>query len=195
EIMLAPGVPSEVAQPIARFQNYPERMAREVVETTLNYRYATEEGTFAPAAAFSVLDTSPERLDAVRAAVKRLDRDLTHAVQADAKLAAHVRGDERSVSGMARCESKNLPWRADRPAIALYEKLAGDERLPQHIRADARTAADAVRAMVLAHGESTAFEPYGGIDYSDAVGPTVHAPVRESQIDPWAPEMRETANP
>ena len=87
-----------------------------------------------------------------------------------------------------------MPWNADRPAIALYDKLAGDVRLPQKIRDDARTAAGAVRSMVLAHAESPAFEPYGGIDYSDAAGPTVHAPIRASQIDPWAPEMKETAN-
>ena len=30
------------------------------------------------------------------------------------------------------------------------------------------------------------FAAFGGADYSDAVGPTVHAPVKRAQIDPWA---------
>ena len=194
EIMLAPGVPSSVASTIAAKADDPRAMAQGVVAKTMAMRYEAADGAFQPAAAFSVLDTSTPAMDRVRKAIKALDDDLVAAVRHDPELAAHVRGDERAVRGMSRCEKTSLPWRADRPALALYEKLAHDARLPQEVRRDARTAADAVGATVLAHGESAAFEPYGGIDYRDAVGPTVHAPLRATQVDPWAPEMTETAN-
>ncbi|MGH7715271.1 MAG: hypothetical protein ACREML_04660, partial [Vulcanimicrobiaceae bacterium] len=143
---------------------------------------------------FSVLDTSPEKMAQIRNAVKTLDDDLATAIHKNPSLAPHIRADERAVHGMARAESASLPWRADRPAIALYDKLASDARLPQNVCDDARAAAGAVRSAVLAHRESRAFEPYGGVGYSDAIGPTVHAPIRENQIDPWAPQMTETAN-
>ncbi|MFY9740223.1 MAG: hypothetical protein WAK11_14410, partial [Candidatus Cybelea sp.] len=43
-----------------------------------------------------------------------------------------------------------------------------------------------VRDLVLAHRESTSFAPFGGADYSDAAGPTIHLPTSRHQIDPWA---------
>jgi hypothetical protein len=194
EIMLAPGVPTTVASSIAGNLDDPSAMAQTVVAATMGARYAMGPEVIAPAAAFSVLDTSPETMAEIRTRIKRLDDDIANAIARDASLAPHIRADERAIHGMARCEKSTLPWRADRPAIALYEKLASDERLPQTIRDDARTAADAVRHAVLAHRESHSFAPYGGIDYHDAVGPTVHAPLKENQIDPWAPEVTETAN-
>lgn len=194
EIMLAPGVPTTVASSIAGNLDDPTAMAQAVVAATMGARYGMGPEVIAPAAAFSVLDTSPEAMAQVRQAVKRLDDDVAAAVTRDASLAPHVRADERAVHGMARCEKSTLPWRADRPAIALYDKLAADARLPQAIRDDARAASNAVRHAVLAHRESRSFAPYGGIDYHDAVGPTVHAPLKPNQIDPWAPEVSETAN-
>jgi hypothetical protein len=194
EIMIAPGVPSTVAAAIANDIGDPRRMAQDVVAATMGARYGIGPEVFAPAAAFSVLDTSPQTLATIRERVKKLDDDLIAAVHRDRSLAPHVRSDERAVHGMARCEKSSLPWRADRPAIALYDKLAGDVRLPQPVRDDARAAADAVRSAVLAHRESRAFAPYGGADYGDAAGPTVHAPLRDDQIDPWAPQVTETAN-
>ena len=65
---------------------------------------------------------------------------------------------------------------------------------PAPLRADAKAAKDAVAATVLAHGESDGFAPFGGADYSDAAGPTVHFPVTPGQIDAWAPQIRETDN-
>jgi hypothetical protein len=194
EIMIAPGVPSTVAAAIANNIGDPKQMAQDMVATTMAARYGIGSEVFAPAAAFSVLDTSAQTMGAIGGAVKKLDDDLIAALEKNPALAPHVRSDERSVRGMARCEKSSLPWRADRPAIALYEKLASDARLPQNVRDDARSAAGAVRNAVLAHREFRAFEPYGGIDYRDAVGPTVHAPLRENQIDPWVPDMTETAN-
>lgn len=194
EIMLAPGVPSTVAAAVAHNLEDPQQMAQSIVAATMAARYAIGGEAFAPAAAFSVVDTSPETMAQIRNAVKRLDDDLAQAINEHPALAPHVRADERSIPGMARCERTPLPWRADRPAIAVYDKLASDGRLPQQILQDACKASAAVRASILAHRESRSFIPYGGIDYSDAVGPTVHAPIRENQIDPWVPEMTETAN-
>lgn len=194
EIMLAPGVPSTVAPAIAANIGDPKAMAQDVVAATMGMRYALGGEVVAPAAAFSVLDTSPETMAQIRSSVKRLDDDLALAVDNDPTLAAHVRADERSVHGMARCERSSMPWRADRPAIVLYDKLAADARLPERIRDDAREASAAVARAVLAHRESHAFAPYGGIDYRDAAGPTVHAPLNHKQLDPWAPEVTETSN-
>ena len=95
---------------------------------------------------------------------------------------------------MVRFTHQGLPWRADRPAVALYDALAADDRLPDALRTDAAAASTAVSANDLAHGESDGFEPFGGADYRDAVGPTVHFPVTRGQIDAWAPEIRETDN-
>jgi len=194
EIMIAPGVPTTVASAIAQHLDDPQSMAQSIVAATMNARYAIGGEAFAPAASFSVLDTAPETMAQIRTAVKTLDDDLIAAIKKNPALAPHVRADERDVQGMARGEKATLPWRADRPAIALYVKLASDARLPQTVRDDAIAAADAVRSSVLAHRESREFAPYGGVSYSDAIGPTVHAPIRENQIDPWVPQMTETAN-
>ncbi|MGA3037398.1 MAG: hypothetical protein ABSE64_07905 [Vulcanimicrobiaceae bacterium] len=194
EIMIAPGVPTTVASAIAQHLDDPQAMAQGIVTATMAARYAIGGEVYAPADSFSVLDTSPEKSAQIRTTVKALDDDLAAALKGNPTLAQHVRADERSVPGMARGEKASLPWRADRPAIALYDKLASDARLPQNVRDDARAASDAVHDSVLAHRESRAFAPYGGASYSDAVGPTVHAPIRESQIDPWVPQMTETAN-
>ena len=54
------------------------------------------------------------------------------------------------------------------------------------LRAKAAAASKAVGDIVLAHKESGAFKPFGGVDYGDATGPTVHLPTTRKQIDPWA---------
>lgn len=91
----------------------------------------------------------------------------------DSHARAAVRGNVRSVDGMARIPNgEHLPWRADRPAIAVYDRLASDARLGEDIRADARAASSAVADLVLAHGESARFAPFGGASYRDAAGPT-----------------------
>jgi hypothetical protein len=87
-----------------------------------------------------------------------------------------------------------MPWHADRPALALYGKFADDNRLDPSLRRAAARAQQSVRALVVAHGESSSFEPFDGAGYSDAAGPTVHFPVSEKQIDPWAPRVTETHN-
>ena len=88
-----------------------------------------------------------------------------------------------------------MPWQADRPAIAFYDRLASDGRLDETLRGDARRAEKSVSDLVLAHRESGDFAPFGGADYSDAAGPTVHLPTTRAQIDPWASAgIRETDN-
>ena len=193
EIMLAPGVPTTVASAIAHSASSGE-MARQFVNTTMGTRYPSPEGPYGATPAFSVLDTSPNKMESVRENVGALNADLIAALAGDRSLAAHVRGDVRAIRGMARAERGSVPWKADRPAIALYERLAGDTRLPANVRSDAAAAEGAVRALVLAHAESASFEPYGDRTYQDAAGPTVHAPYTRRQIDPWAPEVSETAN-
>ena len=82
---------------------------------------------------------------------------------------------------------EKLPWRADCPAIAFYDTLAGDERLDATVREDAKHGPPMPSAIsVPAHRESGDFEPFGGEDYDNAAGPTVHLPTDRKQIDPWA---------
>lgn len=88
----------------------------------------------------------------------------------------------------------DMPWHSDRPALALYDTFARDGRLDPQLRQAAHDACAAVRNSIIAHKESDGFAPFGGADYSDAAGPTVHFPVKASQIDPWAPRVSETKN-
>jgi hypothetical protein len=188
ETMLAPGVPSDVAHAIASHKNDPKAMAKGVVNDVMRTKYdAGDFGGFGPAAAFDVLDLDPAKMRLAEAAIKRLNDD----VAAEAKksgIRGVVRQDARAIQGMVRFPeaTKDMPWRADRPAMAFYDTLAGDGRLDAPLRADARTAEQAVGNLVLAHRESDGFAPFGGADYSDAVGPTVHLPTNRNQIDPWA---------
>jgi hypothetical protein len=193
ETMLAPGVPSGVAQDIAKHLDDPQATARAVVNHTMRSEYGGPGG-FAPSAAFDVLDLSPEKIAAVERTVKALDTALTQAAQNHNERAA-IREDARTVHGMVRFpEGKNLPWRADRPAIALYETFAQDERLEKSVRNAAEQAVDAISTTILAHRESSDFAPFHDADYRDAVGPTVHFPITHGQIDTWAPAVSETDN-
>jgi hypothetical protein len=195
ETMLAPGVPSTVALDIAQHAGDPGAMSRAIVDRVMDTAYRAGPGeSFGPAAAFDVLDLDVARTAAVEAAVKNLDDALVGAAHERSNRAA-IREDARAINGMVRFpQGKHLPWRADRPAIALYDTFAQDGRLPENVRVASRAAADATRAIVLAHRESDDFAPFGGADYSNAAGPTVHFPVGARQIDPWAPQVSETDN-
>lgn len=198
ETMLAPGVPSTVAHDIAAHAGDPEAAARSMVRDVMGTKYGIgddPEERFGPAAAFDVLDLDPEKMARAEAAIKRFNDDVSRAASADHGVRDAIRDDARSVEGMVRFPgSDGLPWHADRPAIALYSTIASDARLSRNVRDDARAAAAGVSDLVLAHKESHGFEPFGGSDYSDAAGPTVHVPVKRSQVDPWAPDMSETNN-
>lgn len=187
ETMLAPGVPSGVAHAIASHENDASAMARAVTSDVMRTKYdAGDFGGFGPAAAFDVLDLDPAKIGQAEKAIKRLNDDVASQAAAGS-LRSAVREDARAIQGMVRFPHGNeLPWRADRPAIAFYDTLASDGRLDDQIRSDAGAARAAVSDLVLAHRESGGFEPFGGADYSDAVGPTIHLPTSQKQIDPWA---------
>jgi len=195
ETMLSPGVPSTVAHDIAQHLDDPAVMAQAVVSDVMRTRYATGMGAIAPAAAFDVLDLAPDKLTSAESAIKTFNDDASTAATNDAVRRA-LAADVGSVPGMVRFPeaTSDMPWHADRPAIAVYDTLARDARLSQTLRNEARAAGDAVDALVLAHRESPHFAPFGGSSYRDAAGPTIHAPLSSKQADPWAPAVSETHN-
>jgi hypothetical protein len=193
ETMLSPGVPTGVADAIARNLDDPGAMAKGVVDTVMQARYGTPFGaSFGTAAAFDVLDCSPEKV----AVAERAIRTFNDAAATDTGDRPALRRDVASVKGMVRFPdaTSDMPWHADRPAIALYDAIAADTNLASQLRDDARAAAEATRALVLAHKESRGFGPFGGTSYADAAGPTIHAPLCAKQLDPWAPKISETHN-
>ncbi len=195
ETMVAPGVPTDVAQAIAAHESDPRVMAKAVVGDVMETEYrAGPLGAFPPAAAFDVLDLDPGKIARAEDAIKRLNDDAVVAAR-DPDVRAAMRSDARSVDGMARIpQTRGLPWRADRSAIAVYDRIASDGHLDARLRGDAHAASAAVNALVLAHRESSNFAPFDGADYRDAVGPTVHLPTSRQQVDPWAPSVTETDN-
>jgi hypothetical protein len=195
ETMVAPGVPTSVAEAIVSNEGDSRAAAGAIVRDVMRTKYdAGPLGTFCGAAAFDVIDLDREKIEKAESAIKRVNDELVGETR-DPRARAAIRQDVASVRGMARIPGTHgLPWVADRPAITVYEHLANDSRLADSVRASARIAADAVADLVIAHKESNDFEPFGDADYSDAIGPTVHLPVTQKQIDPWAPKVRETAN-
>ncbi|MGC2129877.1 MAG: hypothetical protein WA629_07245 [Candidatus Aquilonibacter sp.] len=193
ETMLSPGVPTGVADAIARNMNDPAGMACGVVDTVMRTRYDDPSGeSFGTAAAFDVLDCSPDKVANAEKAIKAFN----DATAADTSDRSAIRRDVASIQGMVRFPdaTPDMPWHADRPAIAVYTSVASDPSLPTQLRTDARAAADATRALVMAHKESRGFGPFDGSSYADAVGPTIHVPLAPKQIDPWAPKISETNN-
>jgi hypothetical protein len=192
ETMLAPGTPTSVAEDIASHIDDPAAMAHAIVKDTMHTHYGSPAGSYTPAAAMDVLDLDPQKVGAMRTAVKQLDHALTNAAGGDDRTANAILDDANSVDGMVRFDQGKLPWHADRPAMALYDTFAQDARLSNDIRSAAADASRAVGDLVLAHGESHGFAPFGGADYRDAVGPTVHFATTPGQRDPWAPKVSET---
>ncbi len=196
ETMVSPGVPTTVAEAIARNTGDGKAMASAVVDTVMNTRYAGPGfEPFAPAAAFDVLDLAPAKLATAERAIRTFNDDATSAAK-DSSARSALRGDVGDVQGMVRFPdaTPDMPWHADRPAIAVYDRIASDARLSDAVRTDAAKASAAVNSLVLAHRESTSFDPFGGSNYKDAAGPTIHDPVTRKQIDPWAPAVSETKN-
>ena len=184
--MLAPGVPSGVAHDIASHLGNPVAMAKAVTDTTMDETYGPRDGGFAPAAAFDVIDLDQKKTAAVASSIKSLDALLTSAA-ADRTQRTAIREDARGIDGMVRFpEGDKMPWRADRPAIALYQTFSEDARLSPQVRAAALHAENTIADTVLAHRESIDFAPFDDADYSNAYGPTVHFPVARNQVDTWA---------
>ncbi len=192
ETMLAPGTPTSVAEDIAAHIDDPGAMAKAVVKDVMSTKYGIGGMAYKPAAAMDVLDLDATKIGAMRDAVKALDHVLTSDVRKSDSIQAAVLDDAKSVDGMVRFDQGKLPWHADRPAIALYDTFAGDTRLPNDVRTAAANASKAVGDLVLAHAESHGFAPFGGADYRDAAGPTVHFATTPGQRDPWAPKVSET---
>jgi hypothetical protein len=193
ETMLAPGTPTSVAEDIASHIDDPDAMAKAIAKDTMHTKYGMPGmGSYTPAAAMDVLDLDATKIGAMRSAVKTLDKTLTTAAKASDDAQAAILDDARSVDGMVRFDDGKLPWHADRPAIALYDTFAQDTRLSNDVRTAAANASKAVGDIVMAHSESHGFAPFGGADYRDAVGPTVHFATSKGQLDPWAPKVSET---
>jgi len=69
--------------------------------------------------------------------------------------------------------------------MAVFDRIAADDRIPQAVRDAASRASTAVSAIVLAHGEAADFGPFHA-SYSDAAGPTAHLPTTRRSYDGWA---------
>ncbi|HVA28844.1 MAG TPA: hypothetical protein VNF68_11725 [Candidatus Baltobacteraceae bacterium] len=196
ETMISPGVPTTVAKDIAQHLDDPNGMAKSVVRDVMRTHYETPVGGIGPAAAFDVLDLNATKIKAAETAIKTFNDDASRDARASGIARDALRDDIAGVRGMVRFPeaTPDMPWNADRPAMAVYNAVAADGSLDGTLRADARAASSAVDALVLAHKESAHFAPFDGSSYRDAVGPTIHAPVSHKQIDPWAPKVSETDN-
>lgn len=193
ETMLSPGTPSTVAHAIAQHTDDSVAMAGAVVKNVMQYQYGMGGEHWHPAACFDVLDLSSTKWATLEADVRTLNDAIG---RAGAAQAGAIRDDARSVDGMVRFPeaTPDMPWHADRPAIALYDTIANDTRLGSALRNAAAQASAAVSATVLAHGETSDFAPFADAGYADAAGPTVHFPITSGQIDPWGPNVSETNN-
>jgi hypothetical protein len=185
ETMLAPGVPSAAfADTLTRGANWPQA----AVDVTMRARYGSGADSYHPAAAFDVLDLDNTKIASMESAIADLNHQvsaLPHS-QSGVETRREIRADLRSVRGMVRFDhSADMPWHADRPAIASYGAIADDDRLPDALRGAARAAARAVENLVLAHKESADFGPFRA-SYSDAAGPTSHLPITRHSYDAWA---------
>jgi hypothetical protein len=188
ETMVAPGVPTDVAEAIASHAGDPSAMSAAIVDDVMKSKFKDFFGdSIRPAAAFDVLDLDAAKIARAEAAIKTFN-DAAVSPAKDGATRAALREDVRATDGMVRFPqaTKDMPWHADRPAISVYDTIASDGRLDAGLRTDAATARDAVGALVLAHRESSSFGVFGGADYSDAAGPTMHFPASPRQIDPWA---------
>ncbi len=186
ETMIAPGVPS------ARFADVITKggagWAQDAVDVTMQTRYGENDESWHPAAAFDVLDLDRQKIAAVRTAVSTFNATVAQLPRSSSgrEAIADIRADLRSVRGMVRFDhSGDMPWHADRPAIASYGAVADDQRLPQPVRTAASSAADAVEALVIAHKEYKQFGPFHA-SYADAYGPTAHLPINQKTYDAWA---------
>lgn len=193
ETMISPGVPTDVADAIAKNGGDPRAMGHAVVSAVMRQKYGTDGMSWGPAAAFDVLDVDLAKMQKVETSVKVLN-DAIAAEKGNATARVALRDDGESAPRMVRFPQapSDLPWNADRPAIELFGKIAADSRLDDGTRTAAKAAQDSVRQLIVAHGESRSFAPFGGAGYADAVGPTTHFPIDSPQVDPWAPQIRET---
>src|SRR5579884_3122228 len=100
ETMVSPGVPSNVADAIAKHDDA-KSMAKGVVGDVMRQKYGEDWQTWKPAAAFDVLDLDPAKMRSVEASVKALN-DAIAAHKNDRAQVAAIRDDAESVEGMVR---------------------------------------------------------------------------------------------
>ena len=91
ETMIAPGVSSDAAHPIAANENDPGAMAKAVVADTMYTTYAAGSTHWNPATAFDVIDCDPTRVGTTKQSVKAPNDSIVTAplqvatVQADTR--------------------------------------------------------------------------------------------------------------
>ena len=170
-------------------------MARTVVADVMRTKYdAGDFGGFGPAAAFDVLDLDPAKIARAEAAIRRFNDDaVAGAAMRRSRGLARGRGCDRRHGALSASDQRHaLARRPPGHRRVRHDRERRAARRP--LRADAAARA-AVRDLVLAHRESADFGAFGGADYSDAAGPTLHLPRVRQQIDPWAASgVSETGN-
>jgi hypothetical protein len=204
ETTITPGVPAAVAGDIARYANNPQAMAIAIVTHVLTTRYREHGLVYGPTAAYDVLDISRSNMMQIDQAEKNFnDIVLAMLPQHYTAIKSRLMADARRVPGMQRDDPTAIvPWRSDRPAIALYEEFAKDTQLPEPIREAAASAAKAIQQTVIAHGETNGAVGFGanyrgrmGAINDSAVGPTTRFPTTPLLIDPLVgQDISETAN-
>ena len=198
ETTIAPGIPAAVLHDISANINDPRRMAQAVVNRVMSTTYVQTDKMgdtlrYHPAADFMVLDLAPEKMAELKKRQITLNRQMIQDMTNIPGVREAVLSDVNAVQGMERDQPRVLtPWRSDRPALELYLTIAADPRLPRDVRSDAYGLARSIAEIILAHGESVNFKGFDA-DYRDAIGPTVHFPTSEMDIDPDAPSICETA--
>ena len=132
ETMLAPGVPSDVAEAIAAHEGDSKGMAQAVVSDVMRTRYAAGPSAYGPAAAFDVLDLDAAKISRAESAHQALQRRRRRGAQDAGRARRAARGYRRDRRhGTLSLGDADMPWRADRPAIAVYDAIASDGRLDE----------------------------------------------------------------
>ncbi len=142
---------------------------------------------FEPAAAFDVLDLNPSNSMRwnVRSGFERRRWERRPHARACAASCARMRGQSTAWCGFRKANQtcRGAPIARQSRFITRWRRMDVSTR-DSAVMLRAPRARSAI--LVLAHRESDDFAPFGELDYSDAVGPTVHLPTSRRQIDPWA---------
>lgn len=191
ETAIAPGTPTTVAADIADNILDPTLMGNAVVEDVLKTRYHAHGLTYGPVAAIDVLDIAPDKMRAAADAERQFNALAIEEIRQDPRVAHRLINDARKIPGMQRDDpAAAVPWRADRPAIALYLEFESDPKLPAGLRAAAHNVAVRIAQLIVAHGETHNAVGFGS-DYRDVIGPTTRFPVSYAQVDPLQDQIVE----
>ncbi len=113
ETMISPGVPTDVADAVAKNGNDPHAMGNAVVSAVMRQKYEADGMSWGPAAAFDVLDVDRAKMQKVETSVKALN-DAIAAEKGNATARVALRDDGASTPGMVRFPRapSDLPWHA-----------------------------------------------------------------------------------